>query len=101
MMLLNSFAIVFLTLLYCAFITLCVYLYVFLIKEICQIARDSKRNVAAWVILSILVSPFIATILITCFELCRAIKESREENKAKVRPLNESDHIDGAGFSTD
>lgn len=73
----------FLSILYVAFIALFVYLYIFLIKEIRQIASDSGRNVTMWTIISIVMSPFVATVIITGFELCRAIKESRQEDLSK------------------
>lgn len=80
-MLLSIFDAAFFMLLYVVFIILMVYLWIFLIKEIRQIARDSKRNVTVWTILSIVMSPFMGTILITCFELCRVIKETHAATK--------------------
>lgn len=75
-MLLGIFDEAFLMLLYVVFIVLMIYLWIFLIKEIRQIARNSKRNVTMWTIIAIVMSPFIGTILLTCFELCRVLKES-------------------------
>lgn len=76
MVLLSFFDVAFLSFLYMVFIVLMIYLWIFLIKEIRQIARNSKRNVTMWTIIAIVMSPFIGTILLTCFELCRVIKES-------------------------
>ena len=73
----------FLSVLYLAFIALVVYLYIFLIKEIREIAKSSNRNVMMWTIVSIVMSPFVATVIITGFELCRAIRESRQEDLSK------------------
>lgn len=72
---------------YLTFIALIVYLYIFLIKEIREIAKSSNRNVTMWTIVSIVMSPFISTMIITGFELCRAIRESRQEalTKAKLK----------------
>ena len=70
--------------LYLAAIALMVYLYIFLIKEIRQIASDSGRNVTMWTVISIVVSPFVATIILTGFELCWAIKEIRTEKSNKA-----------------
>ncbi len=77
-----------LTLLYAAFFILILYLWVFLIKEIRQIARNSKRDVATWTILSIVFSPFIITVVLTCFMLCDAIHDSKKaaEEKEKQKP---------------
>lgn len=77
-----------LTLLYAAFFILLLYLLVFLINEIRQIARNSKRDVATWTILSIVFSPFIITVILTCLELCSAINNSKKaaEEKEKQTP---------------
>lgn len=72
-----------LTSLYAAFFILLLYLWVFLIKEIRQIARNSKRDVATWTILSIVFSPFIITVVLTCFTLCDAIHESKKAAEEK------------------
>lgn len=80
-MLLGIFDAAFLMLLYVVFIILMVYLWVFLIKEIRQIARNSKRNITVWTILSIVMSPFVGTVLITCFEMCRVISETHAPKK--------------------
>ena len=78
--------------LYLAAIALTVYLYIFLIKEIRQIARDSNRNVAAWTVISIVVSPFVATVILTGFELCWAIKEIRTEKSNKAKNVQTENH---------
>ena len=75
----------FLSVLYLAVITLMVYLYIFLIKEIREIAKNSNRNVTMWTIVSVVMSPFVATVIITGFELCRAIRESRQETLVKTK----------------
>lgn len=75
----------FLSVLYPAVIALIVYLYIFLIKEIREIAKNSNRNVTMWTIVSIVMSPFVATVIITGFELCRAIRESKQEALTKTK----------------
>lgn len=93
----------FLALLYLAALILIIYLWVFIIKEIRQIARDGKRNIAVWTIMAIIFSPFITVIILTCFELCRVIHESRNEKetaKNTPTPLNESEN-NQVGFGTD
>lgn len=89
LLLLNlSAGIMLLTLLYATFFILLLYLWVFLIKEIRQIARNSKRDVVTWTILSIVFSPFIITVVLTCLELCSAINDSKKaaEEKEKQTP---------------
>lgn len=89
LLLLNlSAGIMLLTLLYAAFFILLIYLWVFLIKEIRQITRNSKRDVVTWTILSIVFSPFIITVVLTCLELCSAINDSKKaaEEKEKQTP---------------
>ena len=82
-----------LSVLYLAFTVLMVCLYIFLIKEIREIAKSSNRNVMMWTIISIVMSPFIAAMIITGFELCRAIKESRQEALVKTKLKGQSTKV--------
>ena len=92
----------FFSLLYIAALVLIIYLWVFIIKEIRKIAKEGKRNVAIWTVMAIVFSPFVTVTVLTCFEICRAIQETRNEkemSKKAPMPLNECDnHV---GFGTD
>lgn len=93
-------SLMFLSILYVAFIVLFVYLYIFLIKEIRQIASDSGRNVMMWTIISIVMSPFVATVILTGFELCRVIKEihAEKDGKGKANKANKDVQAEDGGL---
>lgn len=60
----------FLGFLYLVFLGLMVYLWIFLIGDIREIAKKTGRNVTMWTVISIVMSPFIGIVMLTCFETC-------------------------------
>lgn len=60
----------FLGFLYLVFLGLTVYLWIFLIGDIRKIAKETGRNVTMWTVISIVMSPFIGIVMLTCFEAC-------------------------------
>lgn len=76
---------------YLTIIALLIYFWIFIIKEIRKIARESKRDVTIWTIMAILLSPLITIILLTCFEVCQTIQDYKKEKNTKTfNCLNES-----------
>lgn len=79
---------------YLTIIALLIYFWIFIIKEIRKIARESKRDVTIWTIMAILLSPLVTIILLTCFEVCQTIqdykKDKIKENSKTFNCLNES-----------
>ena len=62
-----------------------IYLYVFLVKEIRKIVRESGRNMTTWTIMSILFpGPIVTIYVLTCLEICNAMNKTKNEiNKIK------------------